>query len=79
MGMDRFGDPDSRGLRPGRPAAGFTATAGDLGAAIGPLVAYAVLETAGLRAAYGLCAALMLSALLLLATVRAVAPAARGA
>jgi MFS family permease len=58
---------------------GGLATAGDLGAAIGPLVAYAVLETAGLRAAYGLCAALMLSALLLLATVRAVAPAARGA
>ena len=42
---------------------------------IGPLVAYALLETAGLRAAYGLCAALMLSALLLLAAVRAAAPA----
>ena len=36
---------------------GGLATAGDLGAAIGPLVAYALLETAGLRAAYGLCAA----------------------
>ena len=58
---------------------GGLATAGDLGAAIGPLVAYALLETAGLRAAYGLCAALMLSALLLLATVRAAAPAAQGA
>ena len=57
---------------------GGLATAGDLGAAIGPLVAYALLETAGLRAAYGLCAALMLSALLLLAAVRA-APAAQGA
>jgi hypothetical protein len=58
---------------------GSLATAGDLGAAIGPLVAYALLETAGLHAVYGLCAALMLSALLLLATVRAVAPAAQGA
>ena len=58
---------------------GGLATAGDLGAAIGPLVAYALLETAGLRAAYGLCAALMLSALLLLATVRAAAPAAQRA
>ena len=58
---------------------GGLATAGDLGAAIGPLVAYALLETAGLRAAYGLCAALMLSALLLLAAVRAAAPAAQGA
>jgi len=57
---------------------GGLATAGDLGAAIGPLVAYALLETAGLRAAYGLCAALMLSALLLLAAVRAAAPAAQG-
>ena len=57
---------------------GGLATAGDLGAAIGPLVAYALLETAGLRAAYGLCAALMLSALLLLAAVRAATPAAQG-
>jgi MFS family permease len=58
---------------------GGLATAGDLGAAIGPLVAYALLETTGVRAAYGLCAALMLSALLLLAAVRAAAPAAQGA
>jgi MFS family permease len=58
---------------------GGLATAGDLGAAVGPLVAYALLETAGLRAAYGLCAALMLSALLLLAAVRAAAPAAQRA
>jgi hypothetical protein len=58
---------------------GGLATAGDLGAAIGPLVAYALLETTGVRAAYGLCATLMLSALLLLAGVRAAAPAAQGA
>jgi ABC-type sulfate transport system permease component len=58
---------------------GGLATTGDLGAAVGPLVAYALLETAGLRAAYGLCAALMLSALLLLAVVRAAAPATQGA
>ena len=52
---------------------GGLATAGDLGAALGPLVGYALLETAGLRAAYALCAALTLSALLLLATVRSAA------
>jgi MFS family permease len=55
---------------------GGLATAGDLGAAIGPLVAYALLETAGLGAAYGLCAILTFSALLLLAAVR-VPPACR--
>jgi DHA1 family multidrug resistance protein-like MFS transporter len=49
---------------------GGLATTGDLGAAIGPLVGYAVLETAGLRSAYALCVALMLSALLVLAFVR---------
>jgi MFS family permease len=49
---------------------GGLATAGDLGSAIGPLVAYALLEIAGLRAAYALCAALMLSALVPLAIVR---------
>ena len=56
---------------------GGLATAGDLGAAIGPLVAYALLEIAGLRAAYALCAALMVSALVPLALVRP-APALRG-
>jgi MFS transporter, DHA1 family, multidrug resistance protein len=49
---------------------GGLATSGDLGAAIGPLVGYALLETAGLRSAYALCVALMLSALLVLAFVR---------
>jgi DHA1 family multidrug resistance protein-like MFS transporter len=49
---------------------GGLATSGDLGAAIGPLVGYALLETAGLRAAYALCVALMLSALLVLVFVR---------
>jgi DHA1 family multidrug resistance protein-like MFS transporter len=49
---------------------GGLATTGDLGAAIGPLVGYALLETAGLRPAYALCVALMLSALLVLAFVR---------
>ncbi len=49
---------------------GGLATAGDLGSAIGPLVAYALLEIAGLRAAYALCAVLMLSALVPLAIVR---------
>jgi DHA1 family multidrug resistance protein-like MFS transporter len=49
---------------------GGLATTGDLGAAIGPLVGYALLETAGLRSAYALCVALMLSALLVLAFVR---------
>jgi MFS family permease len=53
---------------------GGLATAGDLGAAIGPLVAYALLESAGLRAAYGLCALLMLSALVPLAAVRRATP-----
>ncbi len=46
---------------------GGLATAGDLGAALGPLVGYALLEGAGLGAAYGLCAALLFSALLVLA------------
>jgi MFS family permease len=49
---------------------GGLATAGDLGSAIGPLVAYALLEISGLRAAYVLCAVLMLSALAPLAIVR---------
>ena len=49
---------------------GGLATAGDLGAALGSLVAYALLERAGLRAAYALCAALMLFALALLPVVR---------
>ena len=57
---------------------GGLATAGDLGSAIGPLVAYALLEISGLRAAYVLCAVLMLSAAILLAVVRP-APALRGA
>ncbi len=49
---------------------GGLATAGDLGAALGPLVGYALLETAGLRAAYALCAGLLLSTLLVLRGVR---------
>lgn len=53
---------------------GGLSTAGDLGAALGPLVAYALLETAGLRSAYALGAALALSALLALALVRGAAP-----
>lgn len=53
---------------------GGLSTAGDLGAALGPLVGYALLETAGLRSAYGLCAALTVSALLVLAFVRGAAP-----
>lgn len=56
---------------------GGLATAGDLGSAIGPLVAYALLEISGLRAAYVLCAVLMLSAAIPLALVRP-APALRG-
>jgi MFS family permease len=58
---------------------GGLATTGDLGAAIGPLVAYALLETAGLRAAYALCVALVVSALLVLAFVRGPSPPARRA
>lgn len=53
---------------------GGLSTAGDLGAALGPLVAYALLETAGLRSAYALGAALALSALVVLALVRGAAP-----
>ena len=56
---------------------GGLSTAGDLGAALGPLVGYALLETTGLRSAYALCAALTLSALLVLAFVRGAAPAAQ--
>ena len=56
---------------------GGLATTGDLGAAIGPLVGYALLESAGLRAAYALCVALMVSALLVLAFVRGASPMAR--
>ena len=58
---------------------GGLSTAGDLGAALGPLVGYALLETAGLRSAYALCAALTLSALLVLAFVRGAAPTAQRA
>lgn len=57
--------PELRGL-----VMGGLATAGDLGAALGPLVGYALLESAGLRSAYGLCAGFMLSALLALVVVR---------
>ena len=53
---------------------GGLATAGDLGAAIGPLVAYALLESAGQRSAHALCALLMLSALVPLALVRRATP-----
>ena len=38
---------------------GAQATAGDLGAALGPLVAYALADAAGLRWAYALAAALI--------------------
>lgn len=58
---------------------GGLSTAGDLGAALGPLVGYALLETAGLRSAYALCAALTVSALLVLAFVRGAAPTAQRA
>jgi len=54
---------------------GGLATAGDLGAALGPLVGYAMAETVGLPSAYALCGVLLLTALLLLASVRAAAPA----
>lgn len=54
---------------------GGLSTAGDLGAALGPLVGYALLETSGLRSAYALCAVLTVSALLVLSLVRAAAPA----
>jgi MFS transporter, DHA1 family, multidrug resistance protein len=58
---------------------GGLSTAGDLGAALGPLVGYALLETSGLRSAYALCAALTVSALLVLALVRGALPAAQRA
>jgi MFS family permease len=58
---------------------GGLSTAGDLGAALGPLVGYALLETSGLRVAYALCAVLAVSALLVLALVRGAAPAAQQA
>ena len=58
---------------------GGLSTAGDLGAALGPLVGYALLETSGLRSAYSLCAALTVSALLVLALVRGASPAAQRA
>lgn len=58
---------------------GGLSTAGDLGAALGPLVGYALLETSGLRVAYALCAVLSVSALLALALVRGAAPAAQQA
>ena len=48
---------------------------GGLATALGPLVGYALLETTGLRTAYARCAALILSALLLLAVVRGTTPA----
>jgi MFS family permease len=59
------GDGAPAGLR--GVVMGGLATAGDLGAALGPLVGYALLGTAGLGAAYLLCAGLLLSALLVLA------------
>ena len=46
---------------------GALATAGDLGAALGPLVGYAMAEAVGLRSAYGLCGGLLVSALVMLA------------
>ena len=58
---------------------GGLSTAADLGAALGPLVGYALLETGGLRSAYALCAVFAVSALLVLALVRGAAPAAQRA
>ena len=58
---------------------GGLSTAGDLGAALGPLVGYALLETSGLRSAYSLCAVLTVSALLVLALVRGATPTAQRA
>ena len=49
---------------------GGLATAGDLGAALGPVVGYAMAETVGLPSAYELCGLLLLTALFLLAGVR---------
>ena len=57
---------------------GGLSTAGDLGAALGPLVGYALLGPAGLRSAYALCAALTVSALVVLALVSGAVPAAAG-
>jgi MFS family permease len=50
---------------------GGLATAGDLGAALGPLVGYAMAGPMGLRSAYALCGALLVSALFLLAAAPA--------
>jgi MFS family permease len=58
---------------------GGLSTAGDLGSALGPLVAYALLEAGGLRSAYALCAVLAISALFVLTFVRGAAPAAQRA
>jgi len=58
---------------------GGLSTAGDLGAALGPLVGYALLGSAGMRSAYSLCVLLILTALLVLGLVRGSAPAAQGA
>jgi len=58
---------------------GGLSTAGDLGAALGPLVGYALLESAGIRSGYALCVALAVSALLMLGFVRSIAPAAQRA
>lgn len=58
---------------------GGLSTAGDLGAALGPLVGYAVLESAGMRSTYAVCVALTITALLVLGFVRTVAPVAQRA
>jgi MFS family permease len=50
---------------------GGLATVNDLGAAIGPVAAYALASTIGLGAAYGLCALVMLLAALALSAPRA--------
>ena len=56
---------------------GGLATAGDLGAAVGPLVGYALLARGGPGLAYALCAGLLGSALLALAAARPARVAAR--
>ena len=49
---------------------GGLATAKDLGSALGPVVAYALAATRGLGTTYGLCIALMASAMVALAVAR---------
>ena len=58
---------------------GGLSTAGDLGAALGPLVGYAVLDSAGIRSTYALCVALTITAILVLSVVRSAASAAQRA